>query len=167
MIKRLDFFAKVQVSFNLTSSQDIQSQNEKFQNSLMFTLHRVYCTFAVHHEKAWSSFFKISTDKLFCNLKSGKINCCFGKKVGKKSWILDPNICAKPVFKTFGIHHCCFGDISFQERKIICSSATASQTDNTLPFIIIFYDDVLFSWIILLQCNFPFLFLFCRMMPIT
>ena len=118
-------------------------------------------------KKAWSSFFKISTDKLFCNLKSGKINYCFGKKVGKKSWILDPNICAKPVFKTFGIHHCCFGDISFQERKIICSSATASQTDNTLPFIIIFYDDVLFSWIILLQCNFPFLFLFCRMMPIT
>ena len=108
----------------------------------MFTV-RLQCIM----KKAWSCVFKISTDQLFCNLKSGKINYryCFGKKVCKKSWILDPNICAKPVFKTFGIHHCCFGDMSFQERKIICSSAKASQTDNTLSIIIIFYDDVLFS----------------------
>ena len=146
MIKRLDFFKKVQFSFNLASSQDVQSQHEKFQNSLMSTLHhtvRLQCIM----KKAWSCVFKISTDQLFCNLKSGKINYqyCFGKKVCKKSWILDPNICAKPVFKTFGIHHCCFGDMSFQERKIICSSAKASQTDNTLSIIIIFYDDVLFS----------------------
>ena len=35
--------------------------------------------------------------------------------------------------------------MSFQERKFICSSAKASQTDNTLPFILIFYDNVLFS----------------------
>ena len=52
MIKRLDFFAKVQFSFNLASSQDIQSQHEKFQNSLMSTLHHVYRTFAVHYEKS-------------------------------------------------------------------------------------------------------------------
>ena len=52
MIKRLDFFAKVQFSFNLASSQDIQPQHEKFQNSLMSTLHHVYCTFAVHYEKS-------------------------------------------------------------------------------------------------------------------
>ena len=75
MIKRLDFVAKVQVSFNLASSQDIQSHHEKSQNSLMSMLHHVYCTFAVRHEKSLVLFFlKVSTDKLFCNLKSGKIN---------------------------------------------------------------------------------------------
>ena len=52
MIKRLDFFAKVQFSVNLASSQDIQSQHEKFQNSLMSTLHHVYCTFAMYYEKS-------------------------------------------------------------------------------------------------------------------
>ena len=60
MIKRLDFSAKVQVSFNLASNQDIQSQNDKFQNSLTFVCPR--CTmFTVRLQcimkKAWSFVF--------------------------------------------------------------------------------------------------------------
>ena len=42
-------------------------------------------------------FFKVSTDHLFDNLESGKKNYCFGKKVCKKSWILDPKICTNPI----------------------------------------------------------------------
>ena len=64
MIKRLDFVAKAQVLFNLASSQDIQSQNEKFQNSLMSTLHLIYFTFAVRHEKSL----------VLCFLRSPPIN---------------------------------------------------------------------------------------------
>ena len=129
MIKRLDFFAKVQFSFNLASSQDIQSQLEKFQNSLMSTLHHVYCTFAVHYEKSLvPCFLRSPLINYFLTLSLEKYIIVLEKKCGKSLLV-----------------YICFRDMSFQERKIICSSATASQTDNTLPFIIIFYDDVLFS----------------------
>ena len=43
------------------------------------------------------AFFKVSIDPLFDNLESGKRNFCFGKKVWKKSRILDSKICTNPV----------------------------------------------------------------------
>ena len=59
----------------------------------MSALHRVYCTFAVHHEKSLvPAFFKISIDHLFVNLESGKIKYCL-EEVWKKSWIVNPKIC--------------------------------------------------------------------------
>ena len=70
--------------FNLACIQDIQSQNEKFQNSLMSVFHRGICTLAVHHEKSLvPAFFKVPVDHLFANVHcndSGKINYCCGKK---------------------------------------------------------------------------------------
>ena len=159
MIKHLDFFAKVH---SIPKWEVSELSYVHVAPSLLYVCSALW-------KKLGPFFFKISTDQLFFNLKSRKINYCFGKKVWKKSWILDLKICAKPVFKTFIIHHCCFRDMSFQERKIICSSAKASKTDNALPFIIINFFMMMSSlaWIILLQCNFPFLLLFCRMMLIT
>ena len=50
----------------------------------MSALHRVYCTFAVHHEKSSvPAIFKVSIDHLFANLESGKIKYCFGKSLEK------------------------------------------------------------------------------------
>ena len=45
--------------------------------------------------------FKVSTDHLFDNLESGKRNYCFGKKVCKKSWILDPKNLYEPCNNAF------------------------------------------------------------------
>ena len=45
--------------------------------------------------------FKVSTDHLFDNLESGKRNYCFGKKVGKKSWILGPTNLYEPCNNAF------------------------------------------------------------------
>ena len=57
-------------------------------------------TFAAHHEKSFvPAFFMVSADHLFDNLESGKRNNkFFGKKVWKKSSILDPKICTNPVY---------------------------------------------------------------------
>ena len=50
----------------------------------MSALHRVYCTFAVHHEKSSvPAIFKVSIDHLFANLESGKVKYCFGKSLEK------------------------------------------------------------------------------------
>ena len=56
-------------------------------------------TFAVQIMKKamFLCFVKVHIDYLFDNLQSGKRNCCFGKKVWKISWILDPIICVNPV----------------------------------------------------------------------
>ena len=48
------------------------------------------------------AFFKVCINHLFDNLESGKRNHCFGKKVSKKSWILDPKICTNPVYSKDG-----------------------------------------------------------------
>ena len=45
--------------------------------------------------------FKVSTDHLFDNLESGKRNYCFGKKVCKKSGILDPKNLYEPCNNAF------------------------------------------------------------------
>ena len=52
---------------------------------------------AEHHEKTVvPAFLKVSIDHLFDNLESGKKELLFWEKVGKKSWILDRNICTNP-----------------------------------------------------------------------
>ena len=52
----------------------------------MSTLHRVYRTFAVHHEKSSvPAYVKVSIDHLFVNLESGKIKYRFGKSL--ELWI--------------------------------------------------------------------------------
>ena len=54
--------------------------------------------FVAHHKKKnLPAFFKVYIDHLFDNLESGIRNYCFGKKVWKKSSILEPKICTKPV----------------------------------------------------------------------
>ena len=44
-------------------------------------------------KKLCSYIFKVCVYPVFDNLESGKRNFCFGKKVWKNSWILDPKIC--------------------------------------------------------------------------
>ena len=52
---------------------------------------------AEHREKSFvPAFFKVSFDHVFDNLESGKKELLFWKKVWKKSWILDPEICTNP-----------------------------------------------------------------------
>ena len=67
----------------------------------MSALHRGYHKFALHPEKkAW--FLRFSRSlliiKLFVNLESGKINCCFGNSLEKVLNILDPKFCTYPVY---------------------------------------------------------------------
>ena len=50
----------------------------------MSALHRVYRTFAVHHEKSSvPAIFNVPIDHFFANLESGKIKYCFGKILEK------------------------------------------------------------------------------------
>ena len=67
---------------------------------ILFNLARM---FAAQQEKRFVPcvFFKVSTDHLFDNLESGKRNYCFGKKVGKKSWILGPTNLYEPCNNAF------------------------------------------------------------------
>ena len=82
-----------QIFLNLACSQNIRSQNKKFQNSLISSLHSGYasdfgyCILGVHHGKSLvPAFVEISVDGLFDN---------FGK-----SWISHP----KNLFKPFDMH---------------------------------------------------------------
>ena len=49
---KTEIFPFDQIPFSLAHSQDIQSQNEKFQNSLISALHSGFCTLAVYRKKS-------------------------------------------------------------------------------------------------------------------
>ena len=61
-IKVNSVFPRSQIPFNLARSQDDESQNKKFEDSLASALHCGYRTFVVHdHEKCLVAvFFKVS-----------------------------------------------------------------------------------------------------------
>ena len=89
MVKSLDFF--------------FQSYNKCFiRVFLRFgqILFNLVHTIAFYREK--SLFLRFLRSVLFDKLESGKRNYCFGKKVSKKSRILDPKICTNPVHSKYG-----------------------------------------------------------------
>ena len=53
--------------------------------------------FVAPHKKTFLRFSRSILITYFDNLESGIRNYCFGKKVWKKSSILEPKICTKPV----------------------------------------------------------------------
>ena len=89
MVKSLAFFSKLQ---------------QVFYKCFFFRSGQVL--FYLVHTFAWEkcfvlAFFKVC-NHLFDNLESRKRNHCFGKKVSKKSWSLDPKICTNPVHSKDG-----------------------------------------------------------------
>jgi len=60
-----DFFPCGQIFINLACSQDIQSQNEKFQNSPQSALHHGHCLLEIH-DSAVPELKRVSFVKTIC-----------------------------------------------------------------------------------------------------
>ena len=125
-----------QIFLNLACSQNIRSQNKKFQNSLISSLHSGYasdfgyCILGVYHGKSLvPAFVVISVDGLFDN---------FGK-----SWISHPKICSNPLTCTvrtnicFGGHcvceHCSVDEVGVTGREYWRISKSPLQLGFTSP----------------------------------